>query len=126
MLASIRDFADQGVVTEPSKGDWIRNGDADVAIAAYAADRLSLDVRAREAALVATSIPAWPGWRVELGGQSIPIATYNHGFVAFRVAPGRHRVELRYRPLSVTLGAVVSAVSGLIALGIALRRRAPG
>ncbi len=126
VLASIRDFADQGVLSEPSTGDWIRNGDADVVIAAYAADRLSLDVRAREAALVATSIPAWPGWRVELEGQPIPSATYNHGFVAFRVPPGRHRVDLRYRPVSVILGAVVSAVSGLIAFGIALRRRAPG
>ena len=67
VLASIRDFSDQGVVSEPSSGDWVRNGDADVAIAAYAADRLVLDVRAREAALIASSIPAWPGWRVELG-----------------------------------------------------------
>jgi len=125
LLASIRDFAEQGVVSEPGSGGWTRNGDADVTIAAYAADRLALDVRARGAALVATSIPAWPGWKVELDGRSVPIVTYNHGFVAFRVPAGRNRVELRYRPVSFRLGAAISLASCVAAVALMRRRRRP-
>jgi hypothetical protein len=122
VLASIHDFADQGVVSESAGAGWIPNGDADVAIREYATDRLVLDVRAREDALVATSIPAWPGWRVRLDGQRLPIVTYNHGFVAFRVPEGPHRIELSYRPLSVTLGAAISVASAVLAW-IVLRTR---
>ena len=56
------------------------------------------------AALVATSLPDWPGWRAESGEREIPIVTVNHAFVGLRLPAGRHRVRLTYRPHSVTLG----------------------
>ena len=114
LLGSIEDFAERGVLSEPSSG-WMRNGGADLEIVGYAADRLSLDVNSREPTLIATSIPNWPGWKISLGGRSLPIVTYNHGFVAFRVPPGRHRVELRYLPTSVLAGATISLLSLLAA-----------
>ena len=121
VLASIRDFSDRGVVTEPSAGDWVPNGDADVTIARYATDRIDLDVRAREPALIATSIPAWPGWRISLDGAALPQVIYNHGFIGFRVPAGTHRVALRYMPRSVVAGAAISAISAAIALWLLLR-----
>jgi hypothetical protein len=115
LLASIQDFGERGVVSEPSGAEWKPNGAAEVTIASYVADRLELDVDARDTALVATSIPNWPGWRISLGSRDLPIATYNHGFVAFRVPPGRHRVELRYLPTSVVAGGAVSLLSLTVA-----------
>jgi len=121
VLASIRDFANQGVVSEPAAGEWARNGDADVTIARYATDRLDLEVRAREPALIATSIPAWPGWRISLDGAVMPQVIYNHGFIGFRVPAGTHRVSLRYMPRAVVAGAAISVVSAAIALWLLLR-----
>ena len=47
ILASIRDFAEQGVVEDAGEaGDWTDNGTASVRIAAYGAQRLDLDVDA--------------------------------------------------------------------------------
>jgi len=121
VLASIRDFANQGVVSEPAAGEWARNGDADVTIARYATDRLDLEVRAREPALIATSIPAWPGWRISLDGAVMPQVIYNHGFIGFRVPVGTHRISLRYMPRAVVAGAAISVVSAAIALWLLLR-----
>jgi hypothetical protein len=115
LLGSIQDFGERGVLSEPGAAEWAPNGAAELTIRRYGADRLSLDVDAREPALVATSIPNWPGWRISLGGRSLPIVTYNHGFVAFRVPPGRHRVELRYLPTSVVAGAAISLLSAVAA-----------
>ena len=123
LLGSIDDFAARGVLSEPSGSAWTRNGAADVKIVRYAADRLGLEVNAAEPAVVATSIPSWPGWRISLGGRSLPIVAYNHGFVAFRVPAGRHRVELRYLSASVVAGAAISLLS-VVAAGLLARRSA--
>ena len=48
-LRSVTDFAERGVVSEAGSADWIPNGDAEVSITGYAADRIALDVLAREA-----------------------------------------------------------------------------
>ncbi len=123
ILGAIRNFADRGVVGEPGASGWIANGDADVSIRGYRADRLDLDVRARNAALVATSIPAWPGWMAEIDGAVAPLVSYNHAFVGVRVPEGRHRLELRYAPRSFRAGAAISLACVVIAAVLMVRRR---
>ena len=86
-------------------------------------DRIALDVRAREAALVGTSITAWPGWIAELDGRPIPSVPYNHAFLAFRVPAGHHRLALRYLPRSFRLGAMISLVCAVLAGVLAAPRR---
>ncbi|HEY7113400.1 MAG TPA: hypothetical protein VIA45_10755, partial [Thermoanaerobaculia bacterium] len=54
-LAAIRDFAESGVVEGPT-APRIRNGEARVAVAAYAAQRLELEIVAREGALIASAL----------------------------------------------------------------------
>jgi uncharacterized membrane protein YfhO len=80
------------------------------------------DVRGR--ALVATSIPDWPGWRAKDGAADVPLVTVNHAFVGFWLAPGRHVVRLHYLPSSFLLGSSLSAAA-LVAVSLAavLRRR---
>ena len=121
LLGSVRDFGERGVVAESGSAAWIRNGEAAVTINEFAAGRLALDVDAREATLVGTSITAWPGWKAELDGRPVPSVSYNHAFLAFRAPEGRHRLTLRYAPDSVRVGAAASLASGLLAFALLLR-----
>jgi hypothetical protein len=124
VLGSVRDFAERGVVSESRSAEWSRNGEAGVTIDGFAAGRLALDVDARAATIVGTSITAWPGWKAELDGQPVPSVSYNHAFLAFRVPAGRHRLTLRYAPLSVRVGAAVSLASAVLAFALLFRSRA--
>jgi len=124
LLASIDDFRDRGVVEDGEEGErWIENGEAEVRIARFAAQAIDLEVDARAAALIATSIPAWSGWKARLDGGAIPMVGYNHAFLALRVPPGRHRVELRYLPEGFVYGAGITAATAAVFLGLVLRAR---
>lgn len=125
LLASIRDFGDRGVVSESSTArDWIANGEARVRIAAYRAQAMDVDVDARGQTLVATSIPAWPGWKASVDGRKIEAVGYNHAFLAFRIPDGRHRLTVRYFPDSVVAGLGISGATLALCLGLVLRRPA--
>jgi hypothetical protein len=132
LLEGIHDFADEGVVGAPpppgTAGDEPRaNGEASVRIVSYDPQRMELAVDARSAALVATSMTAWPGWKLAVDGEKAPLLSYNHAFLAFRVTPGRHTAVLRYLPDSFLAGAAVSAATALFcaALFVLDRRRDP-
>jgi hypothetical protein len=125
ILGGIEDFAAQGVVEDGTATDWSPNGPARVAILEAGTDRLELDVdvHAERPALVATSIPAWPGWKARIDGQAAPTIPYNHAFLAIRVPGGTHRVTLRYRPDGFLYGAAVSGAALAVSLAVLLRRR---
>jgi len=108
-LGEIDDFARRGLLAEPGgPSDWIRNGEATVAIERYGPQTMTLAVDAREPAVVATSVTAWKGWRARLDGADIALLSYNHAFLAFRAPVGRHRVDLRYLPDGFLAGMIVS------------------
>ncbi len=67
-----------------------------------------------------------PGWKVEVDGQPARLLRANVAFRAVVVGPGRHLVDFRYRPRSVTAGLVLSGVGLLIALGLASMDRHRG
>jgi hypothetical protein len=62
-----------------------------------------------------------PGWTVTVDGQERPRLLANGIFRAVEVGPGRHRVEWKYRPRSLILGAVVSTLAVLVAVYISRR-----
>ena len=95
------------------------NGDASTEIEEYRGSSLAVRVAARADALVATSIPAWPGWRATLDGRSIEPIEYNVAFLSYRVPPGDHRLVLRYLPRSVVWGGVVGLLT-LVVCGVLL------
>lgn len=57
-----------------------------------------------------------PGWRATVDGSPTRLVVANLAYQALVVPPGRHRVELRYRPGSVLLGASISFL-GLASCG---------
>jgi hypothetical protein len=100
------------------------NGQAVLEVRAVGPDLLvAAEVSSR--ALVATSLPDWPGWRVFSGGKEIPRTAVNHAFVGFWLEPGRHAIRVVYRPASFTLGlaAFAAGLAAAVALGATRRRR---
>ena len=124
-LGAIQDFWQRGIVSElidlGTAREWFHNGEATVSIARYEPQSMTLSVEAREPAVVATSVPAWKGWRVSIDGAPAPALTYNHAFLAVEVSPGRHEVALRYLPASVGAGLIVT-VTTLAALALIFRQ----
>ncbi|MFN3690298.1 MAG: YfhO family protein, partial [Fimbriimonadales bacterium] len=65
------------------------------------------------------SQPAWllitdtwyPGWQATVNGESAPLLRANGAFRAVPIPTGEATVEMRYRPRSFQLGALLSAVS---------------
>jgi hypothetical protein len=133
LLGGIRSFADEGIIGgERPAGTFAiearANGQASVRIASYEPQRMALEIDARQPALVATSMTAWPGWKLTVDGARRALVPYNHAFLGFRVPAGRHTAVLRYMPDSFVAGSVISLVSlaaGVYLLSRARRRLSP-
>jgi len=72
---------------------------------------------------------AWAaGWEARVDGQPAGVACVEGRHLGVDVAPGRHRVELRYRPPRLLAGLAVSILSALAVawLGRPFRRKATG
>jgi uncharacterized membrane protein YfhO len=65
----------------------------------------------------------FPGWRAYLDGVDTPIYRSNYLFRGVVVPPGRHTVRFVYRPVSVAVGAGVSALGALTLVALVGRRR---
>jgi hypothetical protein len=84
-------------------------------------EHLVIDVDAPERGFLVLADQYSPGWRASVNGETVPIVRANYAFRLVEVPAGRSRVEFRYRPASVAVGAAVS-VATLGLLGAALRR----
>jgi uncharacterized membrane protein YfhO len=90
---------------------------AQVRVVAREPNRLVFETTsARQAMLVAGEID-FPGWRAVLDGNDVPIHRTNYLLRGVFVPPGRHTVEMRYRPPGARAGALVSLAT-LAFLGI--------
>ena len=94
-------------------------------------DRVRLDVEAERAGYVVLADAFDPGWRATLDGAAVPLLRANVAFRAVAVPPGRHVVEIVYRPRAVTLGLALTLLT-LALVGVATttgalrsRRRRP-
>jgi hypothetical protein len=63
----------------------------------------------------------YTGWHASVDGRSVPIERWGGAFQSIAVPPGRHRVEFRYAPASLLIGAIVSGLSALVLMFAALR-----
>lgn len=128
LLSTISDFGQRGVVAqEPpagaAAGTWRRNGEATVEIVSYLPQEITLAVDARVSTIAATSVASWPGWRLTIDGDSAPLLSYNHAFLAFRAPAGQHVAVLRYWPRSFVHGLLLSGMTLLATLFLGVSRR---
>lgn len=89
--------------------------------------RMSVD--APRYSLIVSSIPWWPGWRVERNGERSDAIQVNGTFVGFVVRPGTTNVRVYFSSRTFNFAALTSllTLAVLAALSIeSLRRRVPG
>ncbi len=74
-------------------------------------------------ALLVLSDTFYPGWQAAVDGRRVPIYQTNAAFRGVLVPPGRHRVEMHFRPRSLIVGLGMAVAGGLGCLTIWLMRR---
>jgi hypothetical protein len=110
-MAASRDFLET-VWVEDDRARRVDNGAGLLELRAAGTD-LVIAVDTPAGALVATSLPAWPGWRAQTTDRDLPLVVVNHAFVGFFATAGRTLVRLHYRPPSWPI-ALTSASSGVL------------
>ncbi|MEO6458039.1 MAG: YfhO family protein [Chloroflexia bacterium] len=86
-------------------------------ITRYEPEYVEVKTVSSSASLLVLSDLAFPGWEAEVDGQPVPILTADHALRAVYLPVGEHTVKFVYRPLSFTLGAIVSLIS-LVVIGL--------
>jgi hypothetical protein len=101
-------------------------GTGSVRFVADEPEHLVIDVDATERGFLLLSDHYFPGWEAQVSGGAVPIQPANFLFRLIEVPAGPSRVELRYRPRSVRIGAIVSALTVAIVammLGVSVQRK---
>ena len=82
-----------------------------------------LHVKAPRYSLIVSSVPWWPGWKVERNGARIEPIRVNGGFLGFAVPPGELDVRVWYDPWTFRFGAIIAlaTIAALVAYGMKLR-----
>ena len=97
-------------------------------VAAAAPERMEIAVDDSTGGLLVLRQSHYPGWRVAVDGRDAPLLMADSLYLAVQVPPGQHRVVFEYVEQRLSIGALTSAgaalaTAGLLALGIARRRR---
>jgi hypothetical protein len=94
-------------------------GEGEATIVVDQPEHLKLRIRAERSGFAVLTDQHYPGWKATLNGTSVPIMRANYAFRAVRVPAGVSTLEFHYRPRSVGLGLLVSAVSWAAVFGFA-------
>jgi len=86
-------------------------------------NRRTIDLVAAQPGYLVLAYTYYPGWSAAVDGQPAEIVRADYALLAVPVEAGQHRVELTYRPLSFILGAAISSLAFLAAIGLALKER---
>ncbi|MBI4425047.1 MAG: hypothetical protein HY554_15045 [Elusimicrobia bacterium] len=89
-------------------------GEPKVSIEDYGANHVRVSVEAPRPGLVFLSDTFFPGWTAYRDGDPVPILRSWLNFRAVQVPQGRSTVEFAYRPLPLTLGALLTAAGALL------------
>ncbi|MBX9938457.1 MAG: YfhO family protein [Candidatus Obscuribacterales bacterium] len=65
---------------------------------------LQLEVELTKPAVLVLTDINYPGWKAYIDGQEAPLLHGNYAFRALALTTGKHRVEMRYQPLSFYVG----------------------
>lgn len=87
------------------------DGSGSVEFVADEPERVVLRVRATAPGFLFLADEYFPGWTATVNGQAQDIVPANHSFRLVAVPAGESEVVFTYRPLSLRIGAVVSAIA---------------
>lgn len=88
----------------PAEGSPVR-------VIEYRNNRVKLEVTAGAAGRLVTSEAAYPGWRAFVDGAERALELEHGAFRALAVPEGRHTVEMRFEPVVLRYGAMISAAA---------------
>ena len=93
-------------------------------IAAYAPERVEIEVDAPADGMLVLTDTWYPGWRATRDGSELEVFRANGLFRAVRVPAGTSRVRFEYAPASFRWGVAISLASiGITALTVLIARR---
>lgn len=88
--------------------------DGTVIITRRAANTIEVNVYSEDESFLLLLETAYPGWIAHVDGTRSPMWIANSMFQVYEIAAGDHEVVIRYRPLSLSIGAGGSAIGMLI------------
>jgi hypothetical protein len=94
-----------------SAGTGDTPGPGRASIASYEPTQIVIRADSERTGFLVLSDIYFPGWVARIDGEPTPILRANYLFRAVAVPPGTHIVTFRYEPLSVRIGAIISAVT---------------
>ncbi|MCE5230436.1 YfhO family protein [bacterium] len=97
-------------------------------IVGFSANRVELEINARQPRVLVLSEMYEKNWTAKIGGKQAAVFPANYLLRGVEVPAGRSQVIFEYRPAPFRIGAVISLASLALLLGIAafaLRRRSP-
>jgi hypothetical protein len=122
------DFTKQTVVNIlPVDSDRMRNdllapkSDPSAQIVEASDTNFRLRIRSERHALIVSSQPWWPGWRVFRNGRRIAPQPVNGAFLGFTIPPGDWDIRIDYFPWSFYGGFAGAIVTALLLMGWPMR-----
>jgi hypothetical protein len=122
------DFSKQTVVNIlPVDSDRMRNdllspkNDPTVQIVDASDTNFRLHIRSQRHALIVSSQPWWPGWRVFRNGQRIDPQLVNGAFLGFTIPPGDWDICIDYFPTSFYGGLAGAIITALLLIAWPMR-----
>ena len=88
-------------------------------------EHVVIDVDAPARGFLVLADEYYPGWQASVNGTSVPILRANYTFRLVEVPAGHSRVEFRFRPPSVAVGAAVSLLSAALLFVLVTRAARP-
>ena len=85
-----------------------------VNVSEYRNNMISMEVESSCSQFLVLSETYYPGWKAYIDSTEAPLYKANFAFRAIAVPAGRHRVVLKYEPLSVRIGACISIAAVLV------------
>lgn len=91
------------------------------------ANEATIDVESVGQGFLVMSVTPHKYWRIHIDGASVQPVITNIGYQGVILTPGRHHIEMSYRNELVQVGLLISIITGLFFLAIALfyRRKEP-
>ncbi|MEQ1884032.1 MAG: YfhO family protein [Bryobacteraceae bacterium] len=91
----------------------------------HGANRIAIQAKLVCTGLVVLTDTYYPGWKATVDGQSAPILETNGAFRGVVIPAGDHIIEMKYRPMSVILGGVLTLLAGILAAGAWIKTASP-
>jgi uncharacterized membrane protein YfhO len=73
-----------------------------------------IEVRAEGPGLLVLSEVAFPGWIASVDDQETPIVNYQEVFRAVSLEAGDHYITVKYRPMRMYVGAVITVLATIV------------